>query len=464
VSDGQSKVRSRSLNDLRASIDCPVLTDGDAGYDEARSLWNGMIDRKPAVIVRCRRPDDVVQALSFARAHDFEVSVRGGGHSMPGLSVCEGGLMIDLSLMKDVRIDVSRRVAHVEPGVTLGEFDRAAQASGLATPAGTISHTGVAGLSLGGGMGWLMRKHGLTCDNLIGAEVVTADGQLVYASDTANTDLLWGLRGGGGNFGVVTSFEFRLYEVGPSVLSGALFHPMARAGEALRYFRDFVDGSPDELTAIAPFFHCPVDASLPSDLHGQPVLAVFPCWCGSHEEGEAFLAPLRSFGPPIVDQLAPVSFVELQSMQDETFAWGKRYYNKNIFLSDLHDRAIEVMIEHYSRVPSSDSILVVMQYGGQVARVDPFATAFANRQGAFAIDITSIWTQPSEDERHIAWVRSLHAALTEFGGGTYGNTTSEGGPGDVYGENYARLRMLKAKYDPTNVFHLNNNIEPLIRE
>jgi FAD/FMN-containing dehydrogenase len=443
-----------------ADLEGALLAPGDAGYDEARNLWNGMIDRRPRLIARCTSLQDVVRSVRFARETDLLLSVRGGGHSMPGHSVCDDGLMIDLSPMKVVRIDPERRRAFVEPGVTLGEFDRAAQEFGLATPAGAISHTGVAGLTLGGGVGWLMRKFGLTADNLLGAEVVTADSRVLHASEAEHADLFWGLRGGGGNFGIVTSFEFRLHEVGPTILAGPVVYGPERAADVLHFYREFVRSAPDELTSFAGFFRCPAEPGFPEGLHGRRALGLLACWCGDLDQGEEAVAPLRAFGPPEADLIGPVHFVDLQSSQDVTFAWGQRYYNKNVFMHDLPDEALATIVEHAERVSAPASIAVLMHTGGEVNRVPVEATAFAQRDSEFLVDLTSIWTDPAEDERHIAWVRAFHDALSPFSTGTYANTMSEGGIHAVFGPNYERLVRLKTLYDPDNLFRLNHNVQP----
>jgi FAD/FMN-containing dehydrogenase len=447
-----------------ASLDGDLLRPGDGGYDKARSIWNGMIVRRPGLIARCQHAADVVTAVRFARQHDLLTAVRGGGHSMPGLSMCDDGLVIDLSPMRTIRIDPDARWARVAPGCTLGEYDRAAQRHGLATPAGAIAHTGVAGLTLGGGMGWLHRPYGLTIDSLTSVDLVTADGVRVTASEQEHPDLFWGIRGGGGNFGIVTDFEFRLHPVGPLVLSGMVAYPLEQAGSVLELYNDWVATVPDQMASIAAVFTCPPEAPFPEALHGRHVCGVIVNWVGPHPEGERVLAPLRAFGPPAVDTIAPTPFVELQSSQDEKFAWGRRYYNKNLYLDGMDRHVMDLCVEHLQRVTSPLSAVAVQHMAGAVSRVGPQETAYLNRNARFNLDITSIWSDPSEDDRHVGWVRDFHAAILPFSTGSeYVNTTSMDGRRDVrtaYGPNYTRLQALKDRYDPTNLFRLNQNILP----
>lgn len=440
---------------LRAAIRGEVITPNDAGYDEARAVWNGMIDRAPALIVRCTDESDVITAVGFARAHDLLLAVRGGGHSAAGLAVCDGGIVIDLSRMKGIAVDPVRRTVRAQGGVTWGELDRETQTFGLATTGGAISTTGIAGLTLGGGLGWLMRSHGLACDNLLSVEMVTADGRLLTVSEHEHADLLWGVRGGGGNFGIVTSFEFRLHPV-ETVLAGMLVHPLERAGEVLRFYRDFTRSAPDELTVFASLMTTP---------EGVPVLALVVCYNGPVVAGEEALRPLRSFGPPIADQIAPMPYTQLQSMLDEAFPHGLQVYWRSHFLSGLEDTAVDAIVARIASVSSPLTAVLIEQLGGAVSRVGHDATAFQHRSARFNLAIITRWTDPAGSAPHIAWTRDLWDALRPFASGVYVNYlgVEEGQDRvhDAYGATtYERLTRLKAQYDPTNLFRLNQNITP----
>jgi FAD/FMN-containing dehydrogenase len=439
------------LGDRLAGV---LVLPGSAAYDGARKVWNGMIDRRPAAIVRCASADDVVEAVGFARERELLASVRGGGHNIAGAAVADRTLMIDLSGMKEIRVDARRRTAFAEAGLRLGDFDAATQALGLATTLGLNSDTGIAGLTLGGGLGRLARKHGLACDNLLAAEVVLADGRRLTASAEKHADLFWGLRGGGGNFGIVTGFRYALHPLGPTVLGGVVLWDFARAGEVLRFYRDFARGAPDEVSADVVF--------LTAD--GQKMLAVSATYAGPVEDGERALRPLRQYGPPAVDQIAPVGYGELQASADGFFTPGRRYYWKAQFLAGISDAAIETLVAAYAAVPSPSCLLVLQHLGGAVARVPADETAYANRDAAFDCFPVAAWDDAAEDERHIAWVRRWWEAMRPHGtGGVYVNNLGEEGQERVraaYGVNYDRLAALKARYDPANLFRLNQNIRP----
>ncbi|MDR3534375.1 MAG: FAD-binding oxidoreductase [Rhodopila sp.] len=440
---------------LRTHLAGDVLLPDADGYDAARLVWNGIIDKRPAAILFCKSAEDVVQAVNVARATGLPVAVRGGGHNIAGASVCDGGLVIDLSRMKAVRVDPKRRTVRAEAGLTLGEFDTATQAHGLATTMGVNSDTGIAGLTLGGGFGRLGRKHGLACDNLLSAEIVLADGRMVTASATENPDLLWAIRGGGGNFGIVTAFTYRLHPLGPRILGGLLLHDFAHAREVLRFYRDFAAGAPDEVSADAVFLTMP---------EGQRMLALSICYAGPVEDGERALAPLRAFGTPVADMIAPVAYTGLQASADPLFQRGRRYYWKAQFLKLLPDAAIDALMDGFARAPLPLSLMVLQQVGGAIARVGGDATAYGNRDAAYDCFPVSIWESPAEDERQIAWARDCWTAMRPFGtGGVYANNLGDEGEDRVraaYGPNYARLSVLKAKYDPDNLFRLNQNIQP----
>jgi FAD/FMN-containing dehydrogenase len=435
-----------------------LLRAGDDGYDEARTIWNAMIDKRPALIARCAGPADVIHAVNFARANNILVSVRGGGHNVSGNAVCDGGLMIDLSRMKSIRVDAEQRTARCEPGVTWGEFDSETQAFGLATTGGEISATGVAGLTLGGGVGWLMGTCGLTCDNLLSVDIVTADGRLLTVSASKNQDLFWGVRGGGGNFGVVTSFEFRLHPVG-QVLAGMVTYPLQKAAEVIRFYDEFTRTSPDALDSLAGFVTSP---------EGERMVAVAICHNGGIEEGERVLRPLRQFGAPLADTIAPMSYTQVQSMFDSEFPPGIQNYWKSNFLKGLDDRAVSIMVDGISKAPSPRSVVVIEQLGGAVRRVGMNETAFSHRNARYNFLICGMWPDRTGDAENIAWVSDLWNAMQPYSSGAVyvnylGQSVDEGAQRvkDAYGpEKYERLVALKKKYDPTNLFRLNQNIQP----
>jgi FAD/FMN-containing dehydrogenase len=451
---------------LRAGVRGPVILPADPGYDAARAIWNGAIDRRPACIVRCTGVADVVAAVDFARERDLLVAVRSGGHGVGGHALCDGGVVIDLSPMKGIRVDPVARTARAEAGVLWGELDRETQLHGLATVGGIVTHTGIAGLTLGGGIGWLMRKHGATVDNLLSADVVTARGEIVTASEEENPDLFWAIRGGGGNFGVVTSFEYRLHPVGPVVLAGPVFHLLEDAPEVLRFYREFIAGAPDELTTIFELSVAPPAPFLPEEVHGKQVVMVGACYAGSPDEGAEVVRPLKQFGRPIVDLLEPKRYTALQSMFDPMVPHGWHRYWKSVELPPLTDTAIDTLVEHAPAVTSPKSYCIVFQLGGALARVSEDETAFSQRDAAHNVNVNAVWTEEDPDaERHIAWAREYFDALQPHAGGrVYVNFLGEEGGNRVrqaYGaRNYERLVELKRAYDPTNLFRLNQNIEP----
>ncbi len=434
-------------------LDGDVLRPGETGFEEARTLWNAMIDKKPALIVRCRTTSDVVRAVNFARDGALPLAVRGGGHNVSGLALCDDGLVIDLSPMKGIRVDSERRAATAQAGTTWGEFDRATQAFRLATTGGVIPATGIAGLTLGGGFGWLMRKHGLACDNLLAAETVTADGRVLRANAEENPDLFWGLRGGGGNFGVVTSFQFRLHPVS-EILGGAIVHPLNRARAALRFYRKFTEGAPDELTTFA---------GLSSTPDGTPVAIILPAYFGPADEGERILRPLREFGPPLIDDVDRIWYEDLQKMLEPSYPAGLRNYWKSSFLTDLNAEAIDTIAEHFAAVPSTRTAVLLEHFGGAIARIGRDETAFDHRDAEFNFTITSIWAEPAEDEANVRWTRELWQAMQAFSAGrVYVNYLGEEPERvrEAYGSKYDRLVALKRKYDPSNLFRYNQNIRP----
>jgi len=442
---------------LAKRIEGAAIAPGDADYEQARRVWNGMIDRRPALICRCASAGDVKAAIDFAHEQELPVAVRGGGHSVAGHGTCDGGLVIDLSPMRGVRVDAKKGLATVQAGATWGDVDRATQAHGLAVTGGIVSETGVAGLTLGGGIGWLMRKHGLTADNLLGADLITARGESVKASAEENAGLLWGLQRAGANFGVVTELVFRLHRVGPIVLAGWVLHPLEKAGEVLRFHREFAAAAPDELTTIVILRRLPHLAKLPPFLRGMPVIAIAACHCGVIEAGERAVEPLRSFGPPLVDGIGLKPYVEHQKMFDAAQPAGRCNYWKTSYLNRLGDAALEAIVESAVRMTSPHSLLALYQLGG-AARLD---------EAAFCLNIAATWTEPAESERHIAWARDAAAALEpHVGAGAYVNFLGDEGEQRTraaYRHDHARLASLKNAFDPDNFFRLNQNIRPSAR-
>ena len=456
ASDGSEAILEATVaQGLADSLRGRLLRCGEGGYEEARKVWNGMIDRRPALIARCAGPADVVAAVRFARTHRLLLSVKGGGHNITGNAVCEGGLMIDLSPMKSVRVDPAGHTARAEAGLTWGEYNRETQAFGLASTGGVVSTTGIAGLTLGGGLGWLMGKHGLSCDNLISADLVTAEGELLTASAERHPELFWGLRGGGGNFGVVTSFEYKLHPVGP-VLAGMVLHPMAKAKEVLRFYREFARNCPDEALAAAALMTSP---------EGEPVVAIIVSYIGDPRTGEAVLAPLRKFGSPLLDTIAPTSYVQLNTLFDAAVPYGgvQRYW-KSSFLSELGDELLDIMIARSAKMLSPMSMVLFFHMHGAATRVDPKETAFGLRHDQWDYDVISQWSDPAETADHIQWTREFWTAVEPFATGeVYVNhlDAEEGARiRAAYSDNYGRLVALKNKYDPTNLFRLNQNIKP----
>ncbi len=457
-------ISPRAVETLREQFRGALLRPGEEGYDETRRIWNGGIDRYPALIARCVGADDVVAAVRFAREQDLLISVRGGGHAVAGHAVCDGGIMIDLSLMKAVRVDPVARTVRAAGGVLWGELDRATQQFGLATTGGMISHTGIAGLTLGGGLGHLMRKHGLTVDNLRAVDLVTADGERMHVDAETEPDLFWGLRGGGGNFGIVTSFEYQLHPVGPLVLGGPIFWPLDQAPEVLRFMRDFAPQAPDELGITMALTMAPPLPFLPAEQYGKPVLAMVPLWAGDPAEGEEVIAPLRAIGSPIAELVRPVPYVALQSMLDGGAPHGRHYYWKSHRIPTLSDPVIDTIWEHAEAMTSPFSQIGMMAVGGAVSRVDPASTAVGEREVGFEIHMPAAWS-PSDpnSQRHIDWVRDGWEALRPHSVGVYTNFLSDEGASGVeaaYGGRLQRLTVLKDRYDPRNVFRLNANILP----
>jgi FAD/FMN-containing dehydrogenase len=443
------------VTELRASVRGDVLLPDAAGYDESRALWNALHDRRPAVIVRCAGVADVIASVTFARTQGIAVAVRGGGHNVAGTGSCDGGLMLDLSRLKGIRVDPGARTARAEPGLTWGEFDHGTQAFGLATTGGICSEAGIAGVTLGGGFGWLMRKHGLALDNLLSIDIVTADGQLRTASPNDNADLFFAVRGTHSNFGVVTSLEYRLHPVGPTVLAGMVLHPLERAKDVLRFYREYTRGAPEEMSAWAALLTSP---------DGHPMVAILACFVGPVETGETVMGPLREFGPPVADMIQSMPYVQAQSLIDEAFPAGRCSYWKSSLLSDLSDEAIDTLISGFREVASPYSSVLVEQLGGAMSRVSAQETAFRHRDVPFDLVIMPMWSDPAESERHIGWADALWQAMQPFSsGGVYVNYLGHEGEDRIkaaYGSNYERLARLKRAYDPSNLFRFNQNIDP----
>ncbi|MET4797904.1 FAD-binding oxidoreductase [Bradyrhizobium sp. LB11.1] len=450
---GKSHSEARPSPQLR--LKGHVVLDGNADYDEARKVWNGAIDKRPAMIVYCAGAEDVARAVAFARSHHICIAVRSGGHNIAGLSVCDAGMVIDLSHMKQIEVDPVRRIARAEAGLNLGEFDRATQEHGLATTMGVNSDTGIAGLTLGGGFGKLGRKYGLTCDNLISAEVVTAEGSILRASATEHPDLFWGLRGGGGNFGIVTAFEYALHSIGTSLLVASALHRYDQAREAMRFYDEFARRAPDEAD---------VDAALVTLPSGERFFSISGCYVGSHHDGERALSPIIKFGSPVETRLATVPYLEIQSGGDALFPRGRRYYWKAQFLREISTGAIDALLDAYARAPNTSSLLVFQHVGGAIARVPAPDSPYANRGAVFDCFPVAIWDDSADDDANMRWARDLWSAVRPYStGGVYANNLGDEGEDrvrDAYGENYARLAALKTKYDPTNLFRMNQNIKP----
>ena len=441
-----------------------VIHPGGPDYDVHRKMWNGSFDKHPAVILRCAGVSDVIAGVQLGRAGGLPVAVRSGGHSFPGLSVADDALVIDLSPMKGVRVDPDKRTARVQAGVLLGELDRETQAFGLAVPSGIVTHTGVAGLTLGGGIGWIMRKHGLSIDQLVSVDVVTASGEFVKASPEENADLFWGVRGGGGNFGIITDFEFRCVPLGTQVLAGPVFWPMERSGEVLRFYRDWIADAPDELMTIVVHRKAPALPFVPEELHGRPVVMVVCCWVGDLEEGERVIRPLKKFGAPVADVCLPKPYLTHQAMFDPSFPHGRWYYFKSCDIAELTDDIIDITVDHSLRIDSPLTSFPIWQMGGAVGRVGNDDTAFNGRSAGFTYNIGAC-TQTSEGfDKEREWVRDFWSALQPWHEGVYVNFLGNEGAERVrqsYGaQKYDRLRALKHKYDPDNFFRINQNIPP----
>ena len=446
------------LQPLRASFRGQVLEPSDPGYENARKIWNASIDKHPRIIARCSGIADVVAAIDFARANNLLTAIRGGGHNVGGRALCDDGLVIDLSLMRAVHVDTARQTVRVQGGATLGDLDRETHVFGLAVPCGIVPKTGIAGLTLGGGVGWLLRKYGMSVDNLLSCQVVTANSQVLTASATENPDLFWALRGGGGNFGVVTSFEFQAHPV-HTVLGGLLLYPRADAVAVIRHFRDFIQTAPDELTAYAVMIHGP---------DGSPLVGVIACYCGALEAGERVLQPLRSFGKPVVDAIQPMPFPMMQSLLADSFPDGNQNYWKSALQQELSDEAIDVIVEHGNRMASPLSGVVLEYYGGAAGRVANDATAFPHRHLPWDILFIAQWTDVADGTIHRDWARAGEESLHPFSANAHLLSVLDVEAEDVistaFGGNIQRLADVKRKYDPGNFFRVNQNVKPSLAQ
>ncbi len=458
-------IEPKALEDLKAKVRGGVLVPGGPGYDDARSVWNGMIDRRPAAIARCLGLADVVACVNFAREHGVQISIKGGGHNISGLAVCDGGLMLDMSLMRGVWVDEQRRVAHAQAGCLLGDVDRETQARGLAAVLGFISATGIAGLTLGGGFGYLSRRFGWTSDTVTSMELVTAEGRIVRASERENPDLFWGLRGGGGNFGVVTGFEYQLHPVGPEIVAGAIAWRGEEAPEVLEMFRKVTADAPPELACIAGLRNAPPAPWIAKEVHGKPIVAFFICHTGPVADAEKLLAPIKAFHQPVGDIVQRRPYVSQQSLIDATQPKGRRYYWKSEYLAELTPDAAAKMIEHAKRIASPHSAILAFPLDGPLNRLPEDHSAVGNRKARWVINVAAAWDPPQEDQAHIEWSRAAWRDIRRFStGGTYINfLTEEEGAERIqaaYGKNLARLVDIKTKWDPGNLFRVNKNIAP----
>ncbi len=448
-----------AVTELARTFAGQLLQPADPGYEDARRVHNGLVDKRPALIARCRGVADIVEAVNLARRLNIEVAVRGGGHNVAGRATVDGGVMIDLSAMKGIHVDAKARTARAQGGLTWNEFNRETQLYGLATTGGVVSTTGIAGLTLGGGLGWLMGKHGLALDNLLSADLVLADGGILTASREENADLFWGVRGGGGNFGVAVSFEYRLHPVGPIVTGGLIAHPFSAAWDVVRFFRDVTASLPDEFMVFAGLIHAP-------DGSGTKLVAMVVCHCGPLGTGESAAQPIRQFGTPALDAIGPMPYCQVNAMLDAAFPRGALNYWKSQFLSSLSDEAIRTMIDCFARCPTPMGQMLLEHFHGAVTRVGVSDTAFPHRTPGYNLVVLAEWMNPIDNDACIGWARDSYAAMSPFmGSGRYVNYLGDDEPGDpvaaAYEPNYRRLQQLKAKYDPENFFHLNQNIRPL---
>lgn len=456
---------NKAIKEFKKKINGKVIQPEDEGYTPARKIWNGVIDKKPGLIVECTGSADVVAAVNFARDNNLPVAVRGGGHNVAGNSLCDDGIVIDLSNMRSVQVDPEKQIVRVEGGAKLGDVDEETQKYGLAVPVGVVSATGIGGLSLHGGMGFLTRKYGLTSDNILSADIVTADGQVVTADDKNNSDLIWALRGGGGSFGVVTSFEFKAHTVGPDVWMLICMYPLSEAKQVVKSWRDFMTTAPDEFSSIAIYWSAPHDEPVPKEHQGAPVIVLAGCWCGPIDKGESFLKPLREITKPVADLSGPMPYLTAQKLFDPEYPNGRRYYWKSIYMNTLNDEAIDMLSGYAANRPSAISSIDVWALGGAVTRVKPDHGAYFKRNEPYLLGIEANWDDPNADQQNINWTRQLCKDAERFSpGGMYYNFPGFLEEGDdllkkSFGANYERLIQVKEKYDPNNLFQFNLKIK-----
>jgi FAD/FMN-containing dehydrogenase len=468
VADAGGAMDDSAVQELRGRIRGPVIAPGDEQYDDSRKIWNAMIDRRPAAIARCAGVADVIDCVKFARERGIRLSIRSGGHNIAGLSLAEGGLVVDLSHQKGIRLDLEKQTARVQSGVTLGDIDRETTAFGYVVPSGVVSETGLAGLTLGGGFGWLTRKFGWTSDNLLSADVVTAEGELVRASEKENADLFWGLRGGGGNFGIVTSFEFQMRKVGPIVAAGLILYPMERAQEVVAFYREFSANAPDELTCLLVLRLAPPAPFLPQEVHGKPIVGIAVCYAGDAGKGMEAVKPVKEFGEPLVDLIQPKPFTAHQSLLDSAQAPGRNYYWKSDYLPGLSAAAADVIMEHTAAFPSPESAVLVFQLGGAVSRIPDESSAAAHRDVKYILNVAGSCIDPALTDGMVSWARGVWSAMRPHStGGAYVNFLTEEEGADRVTEAYSaakleKLTAVKNKYDPSNFFRMNQNIAPSV--
>lgn len=461
-------VDGAAVEEFRQSIRGPVFAPGDDGYDDARKIWNAMIDRHPALIVRCTGVADVIDSVKFARKHDVRLSIRSGGHNIAGTSLAEDGLVVDLSHQKGIHLDLTKRTARVQSGVTLGDIDRETAPFGYVVPSGIVSETGLAGLTLGGGFGWLTRSFGWTSDNLLSADVVTADGEFVRASETENAELFWGLRGGGGNFGIVTSFEFQMQKVGPIVAAGLILYPMDKAPDVIKFHREFTAASPDELTTLLLLRIAPPAPFLPESVHGKPVVGMAVCYAGDAEKGMEAVKELKAFGEPLVDTIQPKPFTAHQSFLDSAQVSGRNYYWKSDYLPGVSNEGADVIMQHSAEFPSPESAILVFQLGGAVSRIADDHSAAAHRDVKYILNVAGSCIDPALTDGVVSWARGLWSDMRPHStGGAYVNFLTEEEGADRVVEAYSAAKLeklvaIKNKYDPTNFLRLNQNIAPTV--
>jgi hypothetical protein len=454
----QTTLSPSDIESFGSNLKGELVRSGDTNYDECRAIWNGMIDRRPALIARCKNQDDVIAAVKFARKHDLVTSIRSGGHHVAGKAVCDSGLVIDLSLMNGVEVDSKKRVARVQGGAKLIDLDEATGAYNLAAPVGVVSDTGVAGLTLHGGFGWLSRKYGLAADNLLSADVITADGRHLKASKDENQDLFWALRGGGGNFGVVTSFEFQLHPVESEVWLLMTLYPLSKARECMHYFREHMPNTPEEFSVINVFWSAPPIEAIPEKYHGDPVLVSLGCCLGDPDEGEKIIAPFRQIAEPIADLSARMPFKDIQKVLDEDYPNGRHYYWKSVYINEINDDVIDRLLQHAKKRPSPLSSIDIWGIGGEVSRIKPESTAFYQRNAPYMISMEANWDDPEDSERNVKWTRDIYDEFkNDLDVGLYLNFPGFAEEGEemlakTYGPNYQKLKDIKTKYDPDNFF------------